>query len=243
MSEEKNIIWHTCRASARLYKKEEFEPGKRYFPAGSEFDEESDFRALPDECVCRKKITLTEAREFVTGGKAQYLCKTKGRRTRRTILLNFVDRASGSALYTGAKPKSNQPGVAAHVERGRTPRIDMITAADVQRAVIGSERKILAFVYNRKTQKFQWALPANPTEAQKKAWFALLDLENTHERRIRRQYEQYIQFSHELAMEIRGLLFRGIKLENGKKVGGEREFLDLEKEQWGRPLFWLNSEK
>jgi hypothetical protein len=243
VSEEKNIIWHTCRASARLYKKTEFEPGKRYFPVGSEFDEEGDFRALSDECVCRKKITLTEARDFVTRGKAQYLCKTKGRRTRRTVLLNFVDRASGSALYTGAKPKSNQPGIVVHVERGQTPRIDMITAADVQRAVIGSERKILAFVYNPGTKKFDQALPEQPTEAQKKAWFALLDLENTHERRIRKQYEEYITLSHRLAMEIRGLLFRGIKLENGKKVGGEREFLDVEKEQWGRPLFWQDSKK
>src|ERR1700677_1415024 len=164
MSEKKNIIWHTCFSSNRLYKKTEFEAGKRYFPIGNEFDEDGDFRMLPDDCVCRKKITLSEARNFVAGGKAQYLCKAKGSRTRRTILLNFVDKASGSAFYTGAKPKSNQPGVVAHVERGQTPRIDMITAADMQRAVIGSERKILAFVFNPATKKFDQALPANPTE-------------------------------------------------------------------------------
>lgn len=242
MSEEKNIIWHTCRASSQLYKKTEFEPGKRYFPVGDQFDEEGDFRMILDSCVCRKKITLTEARDFVARGKAQYLCKAKGRRTRRTVLLNFVDRASGSALYTGAKPKSNQPGIVVHVERGRTPRIDMITAADIQRAVIGSERRILAFSFNPATRRFEQVLPVSPTEAQKKAWFALLDLENAYERRIRKQYDEYIQLSYALAMETRRLLFRGIILENGKKVGGTPEFLDLEEEQRGRPLFWQDSE-
>jgi hypothetical protein len=244
MSEEKKtIIWHTCRSNSRLYKKSEFEPGKRYFPVSGEFDENGDFRMLPDDCVCRKVITLSEARNFVANGKAQYLCKVKGGATRRTILLNFVDRASGSALYMEATPKSHKPGIVAHVERGQTPRVDMITAADVQRAVIGSERKILAFTFNPETQRFEPAMAKNPTEAQKKAWFALLDLENTHERRIRKQYEEYIRLSHNLAMQHRSEMFRGIILENGKKVGGQPEFLDVEEEQKGRPLFWCKDER
>jgi hypothetical protein len=119
----------------------------------------------------------------------------------------------------------------------------MITAADIQRAVIGSERKILAFVYSPKRRRWESTLPLNPTEEQKKAWFALLDLENTHERRIRKQYEEYINLSYQLAMETRSLLFRGIILENGKQIGGQKEFLDIETEQRGRPLFWCDDER
>lgn len=227
MSEEKNIIWHTCRSKSFLYREEDFKSGPeyRYFAVDEKF---RDFRLLPNPCKCRKRITISEAQHFVACGKAQYLCR---RKNGRVWLLNNAD--SDSKCHA----------VVAHVERGQTPRVDMITAADIQRAVIGSERKILAFVYNPKLRRWEATLPKNPTEDQKKAWFALLDLENTHERRIRKQYDEYIRLSHALAMETRSLLFRGIVLENGKKIGGQPEFLDIEQEQRGRPLFWCDDER
>jgi hypothetical protein len=227
MAEEKNILWHTCRSQNLLYREEDFKSGPeyRYFAVDDKF---RDFRLLPNPCKCRKKITMSEAEHFVACGKAQYLCR---RKSGRVWLLNNAD--SDSKCHA----------VVAHVERGQTPRVDMITAADVQRAVIGSERKILAFVYNPKLRRWQSTLPSNPTEEQKKAWFALLDLENTHERRIRKQYEEYIALSWQLAMETRSLLFRGIVLEEGKKVGGQPEFLDVEADQRGRPLFWCDDER
>ena len=227
MAEEKNIIWHTCRSQSFLYREEDFKSGPeyRYFAVDEKF---RDFRLLPNPCKCRKKITISEAQHFVACGKAQYLCR---RKNGRVWLLN------------NANSDSKCHAVVAHVERGQTPRVDMITAADMQRAVIGSERKILAFTFNRDSQQFEPAMPKNPTEAQKKAWFALLDLENAFERRIRKQYEQYIAESWQLAMQTRSLLFRGIVLENGKKVGGQPEFLDVEAEQKGRPLFWCNDER
>jgi hypothetical protein len=61
------------------------------------------------------------------------------------------------------------------------------------------------------------------------------------DQRIQKRYQKYIQEVHKVAMEARALLFRGIILENGKQVGGSPEFLDVEAEQRGRPLFWWDS--
>ena len=57
--------------------------------------------------------------------------------------------------------------------------------------------------------------------------FGRLDRGTEIEQRTQKKYQQYIKEVHRLAMEARALLFRGIKLENGKKVGGEPEFLDV----------------
>ena len=64
-----------------------------------------------------------------------------------------------------------------------------------------------------------------------------------HERRVRNQYQQYINESHKLALETRNLLFRGIQLENGRQIGGKKEYISPEDDpNRGKLLFWFTDQ-
>lgn len=243
-SEEKKCIRvHTCKPQGRVYLEQHLEssPVKniRYFPTDGEMKE---FRLFPTDLQscgkCRKMVTLIEAQHQVAIGKAQYFCKKKDG---DVLLLNAAD------------DEHRCEAVIVHVERRQTPRIDLITAADVERAVLGSGRKSEAYRWAEKKRKFEATLPENATQEQKTAWFALLDLENTHERRIMKQYREYIEISHGLALATRTKMFAGLVLAGNKIVAGfkvvkkkivrdDRLATDMEQKakDWGKPLFWVD---
>ena len=199
MSEEKNIIRHSCRSKGGWQLAlSELVPNQLYFQVGENPDR---FCALPEKCKCRKKISIEEAQAAYAAGRVQWLCKIKDD---RLILLNGTTEKEVENLKHAIGLCES---VAIWITKFRVPRVHKISAADMARAVTlfgkteGSE-------VDQRTQK---------------------------------KYRKYIQAVHDLAMEARALLFRGIRMENGKKVGGEPEFLDVEKDQRGRPLFWWDS--
>lgn len=205
--ERKNIVVHTCRPSRLLYKADDMLVNERYFPTSDEF---KDFRILPTKCNCRKKITLADARDRVSTGKAWYLWKKKNG---RPLLLNGVDE------------ESKCEAVLTLVERSQTPRVDMITAADIQRAFIGSERRTQWFIYSRIKKRYVrlpillsdlelpdqqlenfWNEESNAEREIESINHRVAAEEIAKENRIRKQYCDYIDVSHEIMLESRAKL-------------------------------------
>jgi predicted Holliday junction resolvase-like endonuclease len=90
------------------------------------------------------------------------------------------------------------------VERERVPRIDLISRADIERSIFGSERKSKHYRYNSYKKRFETV--THQVGLSKKEWQDDLKSEEQFERRIRKQYQQYIDECHRVAMEARAEL-------------------------------------
>jgi hypothetical protein len=221
VSEEKTILRHSCRSKGGWqYTADEFEVGRLYFPIN---DERTRFCVIPTVCKCRKKITLTEAQQTVAAGRAHYLCKLKDG---KQIILNGVSEKEVEHLHHAI---GLCEAIAIFVVRSRTPRVDMITKADMQRAIFGSSDPLRGYKYDPKIQRYV-ALYQD-----------FIHEDDAKDRRIRKQFQTYIKESWKLAMETRRTFFRGLELKDGKIVGGEEIFVNPQDElnDRGRPLFWF----
>ena len=88
-------------------------------------------RPLPVKCKCRKRIPRAEANEYVEIGRAQLVYRFKD-----GALINTLD----SREYGGP------PLIWMPVERGKTPRVDLITAADIERAYVDGLQKYVNYI-------------------------------------------------------------------------------------------------
>jgi hypothetical protein len=137
---------------------------------------------LPKSCRCRKFITMYAADQFVESGKAT-----------RTFKL----------LARGLQKDENQ--IWMPVVRERVPRVDLISRSDMERAYIGSNQKSRHHQYNPRTKKFEVirTVPEGLTLGQ---WLLKAEEEVQFERRIRKQYKQYIDQCHDVTMAARSEL-------------------------------------
>jgi hypothetical protein len=137
---------------------------------------------LPKSCRCRKFITMYAADQFVESGKAT-----------RTFKL----------LARGLQKDENQ--IWMPIVRERVPRVDLISRSDMERAYIGSNQKSRHHQYNPSTKKFEVirTVPEGLTLGQ---WLLKAEEEVQFERRIRKQYKQYIDQCHDVTMNARAEL-------------------------------------
>lgn len=84
-------------------------------------------RPLPPKCKCRKRMSRSEANKYVDSGRALLVYRFKD-----SHLVNTLD----SRYYRG------RPLIWMPVERGKTPRVDLITSADIERAAICSCKRM-----------------------------------------------------------------------------------------------------
>ena len=165
-----------------------------------------DYCPLPKSCRCRNYITYYQADQFIEVAAAMRIVRYKNGR-----IIKDEDR------------------IWLPIVRGKVPRIDLTTRADIERAYCGSERKSKSYVYNPLTRKFefnieialeawveggtedQWVeylLAREKTEAEAvSAAVVEREAEDHFEKRIRKQYRKYIEDCHNLAMDFRARLF------------------------------------
>jgi hypothetical protein len=157
-----------------------------------------DYYPLPKSCRCRRYVTYYRADEFISIGKALRIVRYKNGR-----VIKDEDR------------------IWLPVVREKVPRIDLVTAADIQRANYGSERQSNVYIYNPRKKKFEFHINfifdgiseenfVADSLAEEKAWAEAVcaaiterEDEDKFERRIRKQYREYIQYCHEIAMTFR----------------------------------------
>jgi len=136
---------------------------------------------LPNRCRCRKFITYYRADEAVASGKAM-----------RTFKL----------LARGIVKDENQ--IWMPIVRERVPRVDLISRADIERAYIGSEKKSKHFKFNRITNRYE--VVQAPEGITVMEWSMRAEEEVRFERKIRKQFKQYIADCHAVTMNARAAL-------------------------------------
>lgn len=144
--------------------------------------EEISYLKLPKTCRCRKYISYYDADTAVANGKAMRIFK---------LLARGVVK--------------DEKRVWMPIVRERVPRVDLISRPDIERAYVGSDRKSPFYVYNRDLKRF--IRIQNPPEGMSKAeWLEKMKEEVNFERRIRRQYSDYIENVHKMHMDFRSKL-------------------------------------
>jgi len=184
------ILVHSCRIQPSHLPLDMVESGALYVgELGIMIGQPAWYRPLPKSCRCKKQVTTAEATEYVGRGWAVWI-------------LQFRRRKGEVVLNDEVSTKIWMP-----VVRERVPRVDLISRADIERAVIGSEKKSKHFKFNSVTKRYE-VIKAVPEGMSEKEWIRDALDEINFERRIRRQYRQYIEDCHDVAMEARAALIR-----------------------------------
>lgn len=103
---------HYCRAETTVRDTGDLDRHRSYYSDDPKFEF---FKVLPVKCTCKEKVSLDDARKFLDQGKALKVYKPK-----KSKRLNEarVDRFQ----------------IVIVVDRPRTPRVDLTTKADIERA-------------------------------------------------------------------------------------------------------------
>ena len=135
---------------------------------------------LPKTCRCRKFISNYEADQFVALGKAMRTFKLLARGLVRDENRIWMD-----------------------VVRSKVPRVDLISRSDVERAYTGSNKRSQFRRYSPISQRYELIVPRNKTIGSQ----LLLEAQETKkEKRIQKQYKEYIEGVHDLYMNFRAKL-------------------------------------
>ena len=126
----RRIKVHTCHAEPKLVKV--FERGHRYY-----FDDDdrslSYFMALPVKCSCKKTML---AKKIAALFDEEKLCRVyRARRLKRP-------NSDGRELAFVRSRKE----VAIPLDRVQTPRVDLITKADIERAYVDGRKKSIRMI-------------------------------------------------------------------------------------------------
>ena len=176
----RNVKIHSCRIRPEGIPRDLLVPGERYIgELNKNIENQSWCYSLPKSCRCRKFASSREVTEAVAVGQAVWILKLK----------------KGAVI-----PDENQAWMA--IERVKVPRVDLVSRADIERSVIGSERKSRHFMYNRILQKYVRVnvIPEGLTKAE---WDKEALDEIKFEKRIKSQYSLYIELIHDLYMDNR----------------------------------------
>lgn len=164
-----------------------------------------DYFPLPKSCRCRRYVTYYQADEFIDTASAMRIVRSKNGR-----IIKDEDR------------------IWLPIVRGKVPRIDLTTRADIERAYCGSERKSKSYIYNVRTHKFEFNIEVVLNDwvegTTEETWVNYLmsqekmeaeavgaaiverEAEDVFENRIRKQYRKYIELCHRTAMDFRAKL-------------------------------------
>lgn len=137
---------------------------------------------LPLSCRCRRYITLTEATESVACGQAVWLLKVK----KQAVI-------------------PDEKRIWMPIVREKVPRVDLISRPDIERAVIGSERISKHYQYNPRSKRYVM-IRIVPEGMTKTEWMEDAKKEIAFEKRIRSQYQKYIEECHKIYMDNRAKL-------------------------------------
>lgn len=139
----KVVLHHTCRPVAYDTTLEHLMPGERYFSTDPDQEKPVHFREMPTkkECSCRKKVTRARAMELVDKGVAGYIFRLK-------------------KIKSGRPPKveCDPTQIISLPRRSKTPRIDLITSADVERAYIDGLDKFIEYIEDVQTMTLMFRL-------------------------------------------------------------------------------------
>lgn len=174
----KSVLIHSCRPKTELIPRDLLVPNERYI-GEQNIEKQVWFRRMPKSCRCKRRTTLYQADEFVANGWAIWIVKVK----------------KGAVI-------PDESRIWMPVVRERVPRIDLIAKADIERSVIGSERKSKHFVYDSSRRKFV-KVGTIPDGMTRQDWMMDYQREEAFERHIRKQYSQYIQECFLVAMQAR----------------------------------------
>jgi hypothetical protein len=183
----KSVSVHSCNVKKDGCPRIAVRSGDLYIGAlGVALEKQDWYYPLPKKCRCKRQVTVAEATEFVGDGRAVWILRF--RRDKGRVVLN--DEAVCSIWMP--------------VERERVPRIDLISRADIERSIFGSERKSKHYQYDPSKKRFESL--SQPKGMSRKDWLDDLKAEEAFERKIRREYANYIDECHRVAMEARAEL-------------------------------------
>ena len=136
---ERRIKVHTCRAKPRIikafaYKNIETGARCRYY---SDDPELVFYRELPEKCECKRTVTETMALDWLSRGKAFVI----QRANKKGILKE--PRRYRSGAHQGDVFITQ---IVLPVDRSQTPRIDLITSADIERAYVDGQRESIRMI-------------------------------------------------------------------------------------------------
>lgn len=184
----RNILVHSCRVKRDGCPRYAVISGDLYVgELGKGLEEQSWYHPLPKSCRCKRYIGVDEATEYVGRGWAVWILQFK--RKKGEVILNEE-----------VSTKVWMP-----VVRERVPRVDLISRADIERSVIGSEQKSRHYKFNPVSKRFE-IIKEVPEGMTEKEWIKDATDEINFERRIRKQYTRYINECYKVAMDARAEL-------------------------------------
>lgn len=122
---EQKVRVHTCRARTEIRAIEYLNPDRLYYSDDPKF---KSFKALPEKCNCKKFVTYERADIMVARGSALLVYKPR------------TDR-----LLHEEKDIDNTQVIMV-VNRSQTPRVDLVTRADVERAYIDGRQSYVEYI-------------------------------------------------------------------------------------------------
>jgi hypothetical protein len=123
MNRDREVKVHTCR-SDEICNIDYLKTTRWYYSDDPKF---KSFKALPEKCECKKTVTLSRATILVLQGTALKIYKPK---YKRPLNENRVDRFKIVML----------------VNRVQTPRVDLITKADIERAYVDGNNNYIKHI-------------------------------------------------------------------------------------------------
>ena len=180
------ILVHSCRIEPNGSLRENVVSGDSYVgELGIKLEQQVWYYPLPKTCRCKRRISVSEATEYEQDGRAVWILK-------------FI-RRKGEVILN---PDQTFNAVWMPIVRERVPRVDLITRADIERGYIGSEKRSKHWIFNQTLKKFV-RVGTIPEGMTKQEWIKDGFEEEAFERKIRRQYEQYINECGKLLIEGR----------------------------------------
>jgi len=125
MTVDKGVKVHTCRNNCEFRDIERLSPGRFYYSDDPKF---KSFKALPEKCSCKKSVTLEKAETLVARGQALLVYKPKEHKPLHEA--NDIDISQ----------------IVMVVNRSQTPRVDLVTRSDVERAYIDGRQDYIQYI-------------------------------------------------------------------------------------------------
>ena len=116
---------HSCRKHTELRGIDYLTPGRLYYSDDPKFKY---FKALPEKCICKKRVSYERADILVARGTA--LTVYKPRANRALDAKNDIDITQ----------------VIMVVNRNQTPRVDLITRSDIERAYADGRQDYIDYI-------------------------------------------------------------------------------------------------
>jgi hypothetical protein len=111
---KKNVLVHTCHPKTEIRDIRDLDSKRKYYSDDPKF---RSFQAVPLKCACKKMVTLDKSKFLVEKGIALRIYRP---REGRPLNDNHIDWFQ----------------VIMVVNRAKTPRVDLITQADMERAYV-----------------------------------------------------------------------------------------------------------